>query len=309
MSEAIGLLLKPWLLLCLLAMSLLGQNGDTEAGANLVIPLWPNGAPNARTDLGPETDTTTPTDAQPAGRRVTRLTNVTVPTLTLYRPAQANATRAAVVVFPGGGYRILAIDLEGTEICEWLNSIGVTAVLLKYRVPESPGVARYQAPLQDAQRALGVVRSHATDWNLDPQRIGVLGFSAGGHLAATLNQHFTQRSYPRVDKADDLNCRPDFTILVYPAYLSVADKGEQIAPEVAPTPDMPPLFIVQAEDDKTFIQGTLLYYRSLVSTKVPAELHVYETGGHGYGLRPTAAPVTGWPHLAEAWLRLHRLIQ
>lgn len=301
--------MKASLLVCVMAMSLLGQNRVADAAANIVIPLWPKGAPNARTDLGPETDITTPADGETGGRPVTRLTNITAPTLTLYRPAQANASHAAVVVFPGGGYRILAVDLEGTEICEWLNSIGITAVLLKYRVPESPNVLRYAAPLQDAQRALGVVRSHANDWNIDRQRVGVLGFSAGGHLSATLNQHFTQRSYPRVDNADDLNCRPDFTILVYPAYLSIEDKGEQVAPEVAPTPGTPPLFVVQAEDDKSFIQGTLLYYRSLVSAKVPAELHVYETGGHGYGLRPTSAPVTGWPHLAEAWLRLHRLIQ
>jgi acetyl esterase/lipase len=293
-----------------LLVSLLAATGSLcLGGENLVIPLWPNGAPNARTDQGPETDITTPSDGQPGGRRVTRLTNVTAPTLTLYLPSQANSTGVAVVVFPGGGYRVLALDLEGTEVCEWLNRVGVAAVLVKYRVPESPDVPRYLAPLQDAQRAVALVRSHASEWKLDPQHIGVLGFSAGGHLSATLLQHFAQRAYPRVDAADDLNCRPDFAVLVYPAYLSVEDKGEQIAPEVEPKPGTPPLFLVQAEDDKAFIQGTLLYYRSLVSATVPAELHIYETGGHGYGLRPTSAPVTGWPHLVEAWLRLHRLIQ
>jgi acetyl esterase/lipase len=237
------------------------------------------------------------------------LTNITDPTLTVYRPSQANSTSAAVVVFPGGGYRILAIDLEGTEVCEWLNRIGITAVLVKYRVPEVAAIPRYQAPLQDAQRALGIVRNHASDWKIDPQRIGVLGFSAGGHLSATLAQHFAQRTYPHIDAADDLSCRPDFTILVYPAYLSIEDKGDQIAPEVEPAAGTAPLFIVQAEDDHSFIQGTLLYYCRLISTKIPAELHVYETGGHGYGLRPTSAPFTGWPHLAEAWLRLHGFIQ
>jgi acetyl esterase/lipase len=297
------------LLFCVLAMSLSGQNRARQGAANPVIPLWPNGAPNARTRLGPETDKTKPADGLTAGRRVTRLTNITVPTLTVYRPSQPNSSGAAVVVFPGGGYRILAFDLEGTEICEWLNRAGITALLLKYRVPESPDVPRYQAPLEDAQRALGIVRSHAKEWKLDPQRIGVLGFSAGGHLSATLNQHYEKRTYARVDDADNLNCRPDFTILIYPAYLSIEDKGEQIAPEVQPMSGTSPLFIVQAEDDKRFIQGTLLYYRALVSAKVPAELHVYETGGHGYGLRPTSAPVTGWPHLAEAWMRLHGLIQ
>ena len=274
-----------------------------------MIPLWPNGVPGARTDLGPETDSTTSKDGRPAGRRVTRLTNVTSPTLTVYRAPEEKNTGATVVVFPGGGYRILAIDLEGTEVCEWLNSIGVNAMLVKYRVPESSAVPRYQAPLQDAQRALGIVRSHAKEWKFDPQRIGVLGFSAGGHLSATLAQHFQQRTYSRVDEADDLSCRPDFTILIYPAYLSVQDKGQEIAPEVQPVSGTLPMFIVQAEDDHSFIQGTLLYYRSLVANKIPAELHIYETGGHGYGLRPTDHPVTGWPHLAEAWLRLHRFLQ
>ncbi len=287
---------------------MIAASGFCAKGENPVIPLWPNGAPNARTDLGPEINTTKPSDGRPAGREVTRITNVVSPTLTVYRAPQEKNSGAAIIVFPGGGYRILAIDLEGTEVCEWLNSIGITALLVKYRVPESPGVPRYQAPLQDAQRALGIVRSHAKEWNVDPQRIGILGFSAGGHLSATLLQN-GQRTYPRVDAADDISCRPDFAILIYPAYLSIQDKGEQISPEVQPQPGTPPLFIVQAEDDHTFIQGTLLYYRALVTAKIPAELHIYETGGHGYGLRPTSAPVTHWPQLAEAWLRLHHFLQ
>jgi acetyl esterase/lipase len=275
-----------------------------------VLNLWPNGTvPNARTDLGAEIDTTKPTDNQTGGRTVQRLTNITSPILTVYQPAQVNAGRAAIVVFPGGGYRILAYDLEGTEICDWLNSIGVTAILVKYRVPESSGAPRYQAPLQDAQRALGIVRSHAQEWNIDPTRIGVLGFSAGGHLSATLLQNYATRTYPPVDAADHVDCRPNFAVLVYPAYLSIEDKGQQIAPELAPATGTPPLFIVQAQDDTAFIQGTLLYYRSLTAAKVPAEMHIFETGGHGYGLRPTSAPVAGWPHLVEAWLRLHRLME
>lgn len=297
--------MKQWLLLSLLALAF---GSSFLKGENIVIPLWPNGAPGARTDLGPETNATTPKDNKPAGRLVTRLTNITSPTVTIYRPPPEKDTGATILVFPGGGYRILAIDLEGTEICEWLNSIGITAALVKYRVPESSNVPRYQAPLQDAQRALGIVRSHAQEWKLDPQRIGVLGFSAGAHLCATLNQHFAERTYPRVDDTDEVSCRPNFTVLVYPAYLSVEDKGEQIAPEVQPVPGTPPLFIIQAEDDH-YVHGTLLYYRALVAAKIPAELHIYETGGHGYGLRPTSAPVTGWPRLAEAWLRLHQFVQ
>lgn len=292
-----------------LPLILLSVSTPIMHAQNLTIPLWPSGAPNAPTNLGPEKDATTEKDNRPAGRPVTRLTNVTSPTLTVYQPPDEKRSGAAVIVFPGGGYRILAIDLEGTEVCEWLNSIGVTAVLVEYRVPEPAGVPRFQAPLQDAQRALGIVRSHAAEWKIDPQRVGVLGFSAGGHLAATLLQNTAQRTYTRTDHADDANCRPDFAVLVYPAYLSVEDKGQEIAAEVQPGPGMPPLFIVQAEDDKSFVQGTLLYYRALVSANVPAELHVYETGGHGYGLRPTAAPVTGWPHLVEAWLRLHQFMK
>jgi acetyl esterase/lipase len=297
---------KSLLLVSLLALA---GGGAWLRGANTVIPLWPHGAPDARTDLGPENDSTTPKDNQPAGRHVTRLTNVTSPTLTVYRPSEEKNAATGIVVFPGGGYRILAFDLEGTEVCEWLNSIGITALLVKYRVPESSGVPRYQAPLQDAQRAIGIVRSHAKEWKLDPRRIGVLGFSAGGHLSATLSQRFARRTYPRVDNTDDVSCRPDFAVLVYPAYLSIQDKGQEIAPEVQPAAGTPPMFIVQAEDDHSFIQGTLLYYRALVAAKIPAELHIYETGGHGYGLRPTNHPVTGWPHLTEAWLRLHHFLQ
>ena len=293
----------------ILVLLLATFGGSYSKGENIVIPLWPNGAPGPKLNVGPETNTTTPKDNEPAGRPVIRLTNVTTPTLTVYQPPEGKHSGAAVIVFPGGGYRILASDLEGTEVCQWLNSIGVTALLVKYRVPEAPGIPRYQAPLQDAQRAVGIVRSHASEWKIDPQRIGVIGFSAGGHLSATLLQHFAERTYPYVDAADDISCRPDFAVLVYPAYLSIEDKGQEIAPEVQPVPGTSPMFIVQAEDDHSFIQGTLLYYRALVAAKVPAELHVYETGGHGYGLRPTSHPVTHWPQLAGAWLRLHQFIR
>ena len=267
------------------------------------IPLWPQGAPGQKATAEPERDMTTPSDGLVAGRRVIRLGNVTGPSLTIYRPPEAKATRTAVVVFPGGGYRILAMDLEGTEVCDWLNSIGITAVLLKYRVPEPANLARYAQPLQDAQRALSVVRSHASDWNLDPNRIGVLGFSAGGHLAALLSSSFEARSYPALDQADQASWHPDFAILVYPAYLSVEDKGEQLAPELAVSARTSPTFIVQAEDDHSFVEGSLVYFRALERARVPAEMHLFPRGGHGFGLRPTDAPVTSWPALAANWLR------
>ena len=279
------------------------------AADHLTIPLWPNGAPGEKATAEAERDTSTPNDGAVAGRPVIRLSNVTVPNITLYLAPKEKNTGAAVLVFPGGGYRILAYDLEGTEICDWLNSIGVTAVLVKYRVPEPKPAPRYQQPLQDAQRAVGIVRSHAKDWQVDPHRIGVLGFSAGGHLSAVLSNTSAERTYPTVDEADQTSSRPDFTILIYPAYLSVEDKGETLAPEVRPSNQTPPTFIVQAENDKPFIGGTLLYYRALDDAKASAEMHLYSAGGHGYGLRHTDNPITNWPQLAEAWLRYQKLLK
>ncbi len=279
------------------------------AADHQTIPLWPNGAPGEKATTEGERNTSTPKDDLVAGKPVIRLSNVTTPTVTLYPAPKEKNTGAAVLVFPGGGYRILAYDLEGTEICDWLNSIGITAALVKYRVPEPKSAPRYQQPLQDAQRAVGIVRSHAKDWEIDPQRIGVLGFSAGGHLSAVLSNTSAERTYPTVDEADQMSSRPDFTILIYPAYLSVEDKGATLAPEVKPSSQTPPTFIVQAENDKPFIGGTLLYYRALADTKAPAEMHLYSMGGHGYGLRRTDNPVTGWPQLAEAWLRYQKLLK
>ncbi len=275
----------------------------------LVIRLWPHGAPGEKATAEPERDMTTPKDGLVAGKRVIRLGNVTDPSIMVYPAPKASETGTAVIVFPGGGYRILAMDLEGTEVCQWLNSIGITAVLLKYRVPERTDLPRYAAPFEDAQRAMRLVRAHADEWGLKADRIGVLGFSAGGHLAAVLNSKSEERTYEPVDKADENSCRPDFALLIYPAYLSVSDEGEQLAPEVAINPRTPPRFIVQAEDDRAFIGGTLLYYRALQLAGVPAEMHFFSSGGHGYGLRPSSARVTGWPTLATAWLRSLGLLQ
>lgn len=271
--------------------------------APLVIPLWPNGAPGEKATAEPERDTTTSKDGQVAGKPVIRLGNVSDPSITLYPAPKASDIATAVIVFPGGGYRILAMDLEGTEVCQWLNSIGITAVLLKYRVPEAADLPRYAAPLQDAQRAVRLVRARADEWGFKADRIGVLGFSAGGHLAAVLSNKFGEQTYQPFDKTDEGSCRPDFAILVYPAYLSVREEGEQLAPEVTVSSQTPPTFIVQAEDDRTFIGGTLLYYRALQRVGIPAEMHLYSNGGHGYGLRPSSARVTGWPSLAREWLR------
>jgi acetyl esterase/lipase len=275
------------------------------AGPSQVIELWPNGAPGEKGDLGEEKDTTKPTDNLIAGKRLVRLGNVSKPIINIYRPPRRKDTGAAVLVCPGGGYHILALDLEGTEVCEWLNSIGITAVLLKYRVPKRPGVEKHAPALQDAQRALGIVRHRAKEFGIDPARIGALGFSAGGHLSALLSTGDSQRSYATVDDADSVNCRPDFVILIYPGGLTVKEQGDKIASELKVTTNTPPTFIVMAQDDLVRIENAL----SLKTAKVPVELHVYPTGGHGYGLRPTKDLVTTWPQRATEWLRSRGLLE
>jgi acetyl esterase/lipase len=289
----------------LMAMLAWSMSGAEQGG--VPIPLWPAGLPALpgsaeKFSPGPEQDMTTAKDGLVGGKAVIRTGNVTEPSLTFYPAPVQNNSGATVVVFPGGGYRILALDLEGTEVCSWLNSIGINAALLKYRVPEPPGVPRYAAPLQDAQRAVGMVRSHAAAWHIDPKRIGVLGFSAGGHLAALVSNDNQTRSYSFFDDADRASCRPDFAILIYPAYLTKDDRTS-LAPEFKLSSQTPPTFLVQTEDDPIHVENSLVYYRALMAAKVPAEMHLFSSGGHGYGLRPSPEAVSGWPALAEAWLR------
>lgn len=264
--------------------------------------LWPKGAPGEKGDIGAEVDTTKP-DQDPTGKRIIRLGNVTNPTLSVYKPAAEKDTGAAVVVFPGGGYSILAMDLEGTEICEWFNSIGVTGILVKYRVPAQPGSPRGPAPLQDAQRAMRLTRAHATEWRIDPARIGVMGFSAGGHLAALVSNNFNKPTYEPIDSADQSNARPDFTILIYPAYLAADKEMTTVSPALPVSDKTPPTILIQAEDDPIPVEGTLVYYRALKNAKVPAEMHLYPAGGHGYGLRSPVAPLNAWPKRVEEWMR------
>jgi acetyl esterase/lipase len=277
------------------------------APGHRTLPLWPGGAPGAPANPAAEIDTTTAKDNLIAGKPLVRLGNVSNPTLTLFTPKGRN-TGASVVVFPGGGYRILAIDLEGQEVCDWLNSAGITCILLKYRVPDTGPYPKSTAALQDAQRAIGLVRLHATEWQIDPSRIGVLGFSAGAHLAAALSTHFDERLYAPVDAADKLSCRPDFAVIVYPGYLALADKNFAPNPDIQPTAKTPPSFIVQAEDDPVHVENAVVYFMALKNAKVPAELHIYAEGGHGYGLRRTALPVTAWPDGVETWLRTIKVL-
>lgn len=302
----------PLLAACLLAASLTPVSAQKAAWqpapGNLTLPLWPGTAPGAPANPPPEVNTTKPTDPLIAGRPLIRLGNVYRPTLTLYR-ARGHNSGAAVVVFPGGGYQILAIDLEGTEVCTWLNSIGVNCALVKYRVPDTGPFPKSAAALQDAQRALGLVREHAAEWHIDPHRVGVLGFSAGGHLAAALSTHFDKRLYHAVDAADTLSCRPDFAVIVYPGYLALAEKHFELNPDTVPTADTPPTFLVQAEDDPVHVENVIVYFMALKHAKVPAELHVYSQGGHGYGLRRTALPITTWPSRVQDWLHTIQVLR
>jgi acetyl esterase/lipase len=273
-----------------------------------VIDLWPAAAPGETGDAKPEADTTKPTDGMVAGKRVMRIGNVSKPALTIMKPSPEKDTGASVIIFPGGAYNILAWDLEGTEVAEWLNEIGVTGIILKYRVPKRAGLEPHAIALQDAQRAVGLVRSQAKDLGLDPNRIGVLGFSAGGNLAATLCAHTTERAYPKVDAADSTSCRPDFLLLIYPAYLVIKEENDKLNPAVAVAENHPKTFIVMTEDDGVRVEGPLKYYGELKKAKVPAEMHLYATGGHGYGLRRTKEPVTTWPDRAADWLRANGLL-
>lgn len=278
--------------------------------APAVLDLWPGTPPgdSGFTTTQPEKDTTKPSDNMVAGKSVIRLGNVSKPTITIY-PAPSSAKPApAVIVCPGGGYHILAMDLEGTEVCEWLNSIGVTGVLLKYRVPTREGDDKHAAPLRDAQRAISIIRHRSKDLGIDPAKIGILGFSAGGHLAASASVNHKDPAYPPVYETDDAPIRPDFTILVYPAYLTMQAEGDKISPTLPLSKETPPTFLVMAQDDPVRVENVLNYAAALKKAGVPMELHVYPSGGHGYGLRKTALPITTWPDRVADWLRASKVI-
>jgi acetyl esterase/lipase len=273
------------------------------AGEPATMLLWPQTPPGPLGEMGEERDTTTAKENMVAGKRVIRTGFVSKPAIAVYRPAPSIDTGAAVMVCPGGGYKILAMDLEGTEVCDWLNSIGVTGILLKYRVPSAPDDKAHVGPLNDAQRAMGIIRQHAAEWKLDPKRIGVLGFSAGGHLAAALSNNNEKRSYSLIDSADSLNCRPDFTVLIYPG-LMVSKDNDSLGTELKVTGNTPPSCIVMASDDPIHVENALVYAMALRKAKVPMDVHIYAKGGHGYGMRlQKNLPVTTWPDRVADWMR------
>ncbi len=278
------------------------------------VAIWPGAAPD--TPLSDRPESVAMADNLVAGRPWRWVTDVSTPTMTVF-PAKGKNTGAAVVVFPGGGFMGLAIDLEGTEVCDWLTSKGVLCVLLKYRVPRSEDYydqkldrqvePKVFAAFQDAQRTISLVRSRAAQWGVDPKKIGVLGFSAGGYLAAKTATEFERRAYRPVDVADRESCRPDFSVPIYPGHLW-RPRGDArtltLNPRIHVTARTPPTFLLQAEDDRVDgVEQALTYYAALKDAGVPVEMHLYAAGGHAFGLRPTSAPITRWPGLVETWLR------
>jgi acetyl esterase/lipase len=327
--------MKPWIL-ALCAVSACGLSSAQKttwqpSPGHMQIPIWPGAAPDLQPVKGPEFSETSGPNDLIADKTITGINNVTRPTMTFFSPTGKN-TGVAVVVFPGGGYQMSAIDLEGSEVCDWLVTRGITCVLLKYRVtdagdyPKSGPYPESPMALEDAQRTMGLVRLHAADWHIDPHKVGVLGFSAGGHLSAAISNHFDKRIYSPVDAADKESCRPDFAVPIYPGHLSISAAewdakqgkkkfaiGTPEDPEVGPlalNPDLhvsketPPTFLLQAEDDNVDnVDDALSYYIALKKARVPVEIHLYAHGKHAFGLRRTKEPITAWPDLVETWLR------
>ncbi len=291
----------------LMAVTGLGANASAQT-VSKPIPIWPGAAPGEKGDIGAEHDTTDQKDGKPADG-IIRLGNVSVPTITVYSPAPDKANGTAIVVCPGGGYSILAYDLEGSEVCKRLNAVGVTGILLKYRVPVRAGLPRYAPPLQDAQRSIGLVRQHATEWGINPNRVGILGFSAGGHLSAAASTNFDARTYPATDAADQLSCRPDFTVLIYPAYLTQDADKTKLAPEIKVTSQTPPTFMAMTVDDPVHVENIFTYGLALKAAGVQFEMHAYPVGGHGYGLRASKNEVVHWPDRLDSWLAGRGLLQ
>lgn len=268
-----------------------------QAAEPVTIKLWPQGAPEKTgIKIGPE-------QQMDKGDGIKRVTNVSDPTITIYKPEKANGT--SVLVCPGGGYSILAIEHEGTQVCDYLNSLGVTAVLLKYRVPrrdpENPSVE----PLQDAQRAMGILRQRAAEFGLKPDRIGILGFSAGGHLSVMTALHANERTYPQDPALDIADATPNFAIPVYPAYLVGKEDTFSLLPEVKVTDKAPPMCLIHAHDDKgvTSASSSALLYLEYKKLNLPAELHIFAKGGHGFGMKKTGLPTADWHLRVGEWMR------
>ena len=280
------------------------------AEERLVLPVWPGAVPGDYGKIGPER-VRAPSEAPT--KEAKWITGVTNPTVTIFRPARDKNTGAAIVICPGGGYWNLAWDLEGEEVAAWLNTVGVTGFVLKYRAPRRPGQPEplpAPGPLLDAQRAVSLVRSRAAEWRIEPNRIGILGFSAGGHLAVATATHFDQRAYAPIDEIDKISCRPDFAVAIYPGYFieqrpaGVEINKDVLAPYIRIPTGTPPVFLVHANDDTMAgAENSVVMYLALKRANVPTELHVYAQGGHGFGVRKNNLPCSTWTDRCVAWLQ------
>lgn len=268
-----------------------------QAAEPITIKLWPQGAPEKPgVKIGPE-------EELQKGDGIKRVTNVTDPTITIYKPEKANGT--SVIVCPGGGYSILAIEHEGTKVCEYLNTLGVTSVLLKYRVPRRNPANPSVEPLQDAQRAIGILRHRAAEFGLKADRIGILGFSAGGHLTVMATLHANDRTYPQDAALDVPDATPNFSIPVYPAYLVSKEDTFTLLPEIKVTDKSPPMCLIHAHDDKgvTSASSSALLYLEYKKLNLPAELHIYAKGGHGFGMKESGLPTAAWHIRVGEWMK------
>jgi acetyl esterase/lipase len=288
--------------LCLFIALLCGTL-DASAAETKPLDVWPNLAPGETTRLAGEALPARAGEDPP----ITRVTNVTRPTMTVHRPEKPNGT--AVVILPGGGFSRVVPDLEGTEAADWLNRHGVTAFVLSYRTTADPKTPGWIKPLQDAERALSLIRSQADQWGLQKDRIGLLGFSAGGQVACRLLSNENKKTYDRIDAVDDIAHRPDFSILIYPWNMYDA-KTESLIEGIAIPKSCPPTYIVHTDDDRSSSLGAVLFYTGLKKQAIPAELHVYGNGGHGYGLRPQkGSQISTWPDHAAHWLGTRGLLK
>jgi acetyl esterase/lipase len=293
-----------WLMIgCVLIAPLTLAGPASGSEEPLTLAVWPGKTPQDQGITGEERFRT-PEDSPTKDAKW--LTNVSKPTITVYRPPKSNNTGVAMLVCPGGGYWNLAWDLEGEEVAAWLNSAGITGIVLKYRVPRragQPEALPAPGPLLDAQRAVSLVRSKAGEWGIDPNRIGIVGFSAGGHLALATATNFDKRAYEPVDDVDKISCRPDFAVAVYPGYLADKTTGA-LAPYMRIPAGTPPVMLVHASDDTIAgAENSAVMYLALKQAGVPTELHIYAAGGHGFGVRKSVHPCSAWTERCIAWLR------
>ena len=281
---------------CANSQNISGNTGLAIPDDVLTLQLWPKSALAANASV--ETERPEPD----RGDSVIRISHITDPTIMIFRPEQSQSKSPAVIICPGGGYDYLALNKEGTKIAKWFNSIGITGIVLKYRAPNQRNNA-----FKDIQRAMRVVRYNADQWKIDPDKIGCIGFSAGAHLCARLSGDFDNKIYTSVDEKDALSCRPDFTILMYLA--GVVDNRNNLNQEIKIRSKNPSAFIVQTQDDPVHVENSIYYYAALQKAKVPSELHIFPSGGHGYGMEAGDSAVSIWPQLCEKWLRQNGIIE